>query len=230
MFSNQKTNWCVTVIFLFLITSSCIMSFRRNDPTYPIFPMPAPPPSSSVPKIELYSNAAETESPTTLGAIDSIITSALEEREYTYKYFAPENHNGFVIVTRLERYLEDGSSAEPEDRWNPEVGVPDSFLEGLLCPFHVEAGYYRIMVFVVTDTPYTTNADPVTREEAEEWLHSGANMLPHYISEANSSGFIVDLLIYEYKKPGRGQRPVFLESSNLTGYDHLEKSGVGELL
>ena len=62
---------------------------------------------------------------------------------------------GIALVTHLERIKSDGSPAEP-DRWAAVAGNYSSsadlmnFLRGL---FFAKTGHYRLIVFIMQDTP-----------------------------------------------------------------------------
>jgi hypothetical protein len=161
----------------------------------------------------------------TIGQVVTTIITALERKGYVERSFFTTPADGVVLVTRLERINDDGSSAADSARW-PTVGEAArssagfaQFLRGL---FYVDPGRYRVIVFVLQDTPFRQSSEQITGRQAREWLRTGANVLPRELMERAYAGDCT-VLVYEFASDGTAVRVV---ESRLTGRQHLEKAGV----
>jgi hypothetical protein len=189
--------------------------------TIPQFPWP--PPAASATYV-LPENVFERGR--TTGQVVMTIIAALERRGYVERSFFTTPADGVVLVTRLERINEDGSSAADLQRW-PAVGEAArssvgfaQFLRGL---FYVDPGRYRVIVFILQDAPFRQSPEQqITGQQARAWLRTGANVLPRELAERGYKGDCT-VLVYEFASDGTAVRVV---ESRLTGLQHLEKSGV----
>ena len=181
--------------------------------TIPEFPWPPPAASASyvLPRNLFEPNA-------TVGQVADAIVVALEQQGYVERSFFRNKDQGVVLVTRRERINEDGSPAA--ERWPADWQQRD-LARLLLGLFYIDAGHYRVIAFVLQDTPFAQSADRPTGEEAREWLGSGANVLPAEL--ANRPYGTCTALIYEFASDGRAVR---LVATRITGKEHLEKAGV----
>jgi hypothetical protein len=163
---------------------------------------------------------------TRIGQLVDAIISALESAGYVERSFFRAEGNGITLVTRLERINDDGSPWPGSERWPTRGRQGDTatdllgFLRGL---FYADPGRYRVIVFIIQDTPFFQSAEKVTGEEARSWLRSGANTLPSEASEQPLGLSNCTALIYEFASDGTAVRVV---ESRLTGRQHLEKSGL----
>jgi hypothetical protein len=183
---------------------------------------PWPPPNFSARTTihnDIFTNAKK------LMDVNNILNDALNKNGYYDKsyYQIPD---GFALVTRIEQIDKDGYSLEIPDRWNIKT-VSDlsfnlaSYLKAL---FFSNTGYFRIIVFAVTDVPYTQSGSKISREEAELWLNNGYDKLPKEIGNYRfSEDYLCTALIYEFKKP-ESSDAILLIPSNHTGTEHLIKS------
>jgi hypothetical protein len=189
--------------------------------TIPQFPWPPPAASATYVLPESVFERGRT-----TGQVVTTIIAALERRGYVERSFFTTPADGVVLVTRLERINEDGSSAADLQRW-PVVGEAArssvgfaQFLRGL---FYVDPGRYRVIVFILQDTPFRQDTEkPVTGQQARAWLRTGANVLPRELADRGYRGDCT-VLVYEFASDGTAVRVV---ESRLTGLQHLEKSGV----
>ena len=192
-------------------------------PTETIPQFPWPPPAASATYV-----LPETlfERGRTTGQVVTAIITALERNGYVERSFFTTPADGVVLVTRLERINEDGSSAADLQRW-PAVGEAArssvgfaQFLRGL---FYVDPGRYRVIVFILQDAPFRQDPDkPLTGQQARAWLRTGANVLPRELADRGYKGDCT-VLVYEFASDGTAVRVV---ESRLTGLQHLERSGV----
>src|SRR5215510_5933951 len=179
---------------------------------------PWPPPAASATYV-----LPETvfESGRTTGQVVTAIITALERKGYVERSFFTTPADGVVLVTRLERINADGSSVADAERW-PVVGQAASFAQFLRGLFYVDPGRYRVIVFVLQDTPFRQSSEPLTGQQAREWLRTGANVLPRELAERTYTGDCT-VMVYEFASDGTAVRVV---ESRLTGRQHLEKAGV----
>jgi hypothetical protein len=196
-----------------------------EPPGIPTFPWPPPPASAN----EVLPNSMfEKRAPLkTLGNVNDALLSGLRRTGYFEKsyYSVPD---GFALATRLEQISEDGVSKAPPARWSaaaPRVeyfSISD-YLRALLT---ANPGYYRVVVFVVSDVPFTESGKPASMADAQGWLTGGANVLPASIAKSPfGPNTVCTTLIYEFTRPA-GKDPVLLQPSTLDAHTHLLKSGL----
>ncbi|RMA58902.1 hypothetical protein [Ulvibacter antarcticus] len=187
---------------------------------------PWPPPNASAKKDlpnEVFSNAIYFKD------VDSIISTALENNGYVDRsYFTvPSEENlGFVIVTQMEQINTDATSKPEKSRWNTTLEVEDiSLSDYLKAIFFSEKGYYRVIVFVVTDLPFQQTGEIVERETALSWLQIGTNKLPDSVCYTPyNDAYTVTALIYEYELKENEDAAALQKPSKHTGKTHLLKS------
>jgi hypothetical protein len=157
---------------------------------------------------------------------DALTKSGYVERSY---FLVP---GGIAVVTRLEQIHPDGSPFSGPDRWvsGDENGQSLTISEYLRRLFAADEGYYRIVVFILTDEAFGSQSRSITADEATRWLSEGLNVLPadlvqRPLSEAHSC----TALVYEFQKP-HGQNPRLLVPSSLGAQQHLVASGLYPLL
>ena len=192
-------------------------------------PWPPPQPSSSVAlSTQYFADDGN------LKDAASRLTQALSKAGYVQRlYSAPDCGNcGFALVTRLERINEDGSPVDGLDRFRP-VGEeqPGTFISYLKSLFKAPTGYYRMIIFVVTDDVYVPDSEPIaSAAEAERILQSGT--IPKLAPYSNC-GFVgksIDALIYEFRMEPGQDTPEVIEKGLIPPYVHFEKSGLSDLL
>src|SRR5215471_3457157 len=177
-------------------------------PTETIPQFPWPPPAASATYV-----LPETlfERGRTTGQVVTAIITALERNGYVERSFFTTPADGVVLVTRLERINEDGSSAADLQRW-PAVGEAArssvgfaQFLRGL---FYVDPGRYRVIVFILQDAPFRQSTEqPITGQQARAWLRTGANVLPRELADRGYRGDCT-VLVYEFASDGTAVRVV----------------------
>jgi hypothetical protein len=186
---------------------------------------PWPPPSASAWYVlpqNLFGNAP------TIGAESDAIVVALDQNGYVERSFY-RTPRGLALITRLERIMDDGSPASSTSRWggdDPTTSLDLSqFLAGL---FFAKTGHYRVIVFIIQYTPFEQSPDKqLSGEQAEVILKSGSNMLPPEVAQLSIEGSHCTALIYEFANDRRGRHKLHkIESSRLTGKQHLEKAGL----
>ena len=172
----------------------------------------------------------------TLGDFDRVLSSALDRVGYSTKgyYSYPD---GFALATRIEQIFPDGRSMPLPARFSLLPPVPKvfslSYLEGIVVP---RKGYFRVIVFIVTDLPIVQTQDPATSDQAAGWPSGGATKLPSKISKAATpNGISVTAFIYEFKNSTAddSSKLTLLDSATLQGAEplldakqHLQESGL----
>lgn len=195
------------------------------EPVLPDFPWPPPAPSTYyvLPDDLLRDHS-------TVGRAADAIISALERTGYVERTFFRTKPGGVALVTRLERIEPDGRHVEP-DRWSASEGQINSaaglakFLSGL---FFAEKGHYRLIVFILQDSPFIPSSEKMTEVQARGLISQGANILPAETRSQPFSGSYCTVLIYEFASDGATVSLV--KQSPLTARQHLEKAGVLSLL
>lgn len=161
----------------------------------------------------------------TIGQVTDSILAALERNGYVERGFFRMRPDGIALVTRLERINDDGSSYPEPNRWPAEWGHR-TLSQILWSLFYVNAGRYRVIVFVLNEAPFSTSTKEPTGNEARDWLRTGANTLPSDIAQKSYGSRKCTALIYEFSSDGRAR----LVQGPLTARQHLEKAGVMQAL
>jgi hypothetical protein len=164
---------------------------------------------------------------TTVGQVFGVIISALESEGYVERSFFQTRDNGVALVTRLERIKDDGSSFAENERWPPAVPVRADLLRLLRGLFYVDPGHYRVIVFILQGLPFSQSSESVSRDDALKWLQTGANTLPQDVASRPFENSDCTALIYEFASDGSR---VLVVASQLTGKQHLERSGILTML
>ncbi len=197
----------------------------------PEFPWPPALASAStkIPSVFLVNEDAAA----TLAQVSGRLENALDNAGYIERsYYAVPK--GFALVTRLEQVNPDGTSKPIPDRWavqmtSPKVFSLASYLQAL---FTAQEGHFRIIAFIVTSAPFAQNPNVVVeREDAMEWLSTGAQTLPASIGGLPySERHHCVALIYEFEQPTRNHDASFKMLSALSGIEHLKKAQLWEML
>jgi len=204
-----------------------MMKMARPPEIIPQFPWP-PPRASAMADISRSFLVSPTVQKSSLAEISARLVTALEQCGYVEKsfYAVPE---GFALATQLEQIDADGTSKPAPDRWSVKVNPLRVFslTDYLKALFTANPGRYRVIVFVVTSHPFSQSDASVSQQEAQSWLSSGLNTLPKSIGDlAFTSEYTCTALVYEFEEPSSGNTPVIQVPSELTGRDHLSKSGL----
>jgi hypothetical protein len=182
----------------------------------PEFPFPPPAASSQevLPK-SLFQKCKN------LGDIDQKLNSVLSQQGYEKAYFKVPN--GFALVSRLEQFNKtDASSMQDPNRWADQIPPITSFSEYMSALFYPRVGYFRIVVFVVTDIPFSQSGPTATKEEAKTWLREGKNILPAAAAKLPiNDNFYCTALIYEYEFTESQKSKL---SNRFSAKTHLEKA------
>ena len=199
---------------------------------YPQFPWP-PPKASGMAEIPraFFSNTSD--STLRLADVNRQIMEALEACGYSeHSYFAVPGE-GFALVTRIEQINADGTPKSEPDRWSVVVSAMQHFslAEYLRALFTANTGFFRVIVFVATSTPFTQDTTTVSRETAMSWLTSGMNRLPAEIAEGVfDRRFACHALIYEFEHPRVEEQALLKIPGRMPGKMHLQKAQLWNML
>lgn len=170
--------------------------------------------------------------PPRLGSIAHVLARALAHAGYSQSaYYAVPD--GFALVARLERIHPDGSPylglARFDSAFSP---LPTFSLSGYIhALFDAPVGYYRVIAFVITDTPFAATGTPVSSHAANLWIERGANVLPGSIARTRySAGYVCTALIYEFEKHDPQSDPVEDQPGPLAADTNLIKAKIAEAL
>lgn len=187
-----------------------------------IAPFPWPPPKASARAVI---RASQFKRATNLKMADQVLDKALSKMGYYDKsyYTVP---NGFAVATKLEQINKDASSKTEPDRWSAKPTANDlSFSDYLSALFFTQTGYFRVIVFVVTDKAFTSSGVAPSREQTLSWVSDGAQSLPKEIGEIPfTENFAVTALIYEYELPENSKKAALVVPGKFSGNEHLKKS------
>ena len=195
---------------------------RGQYSDYPAFDWPPPKPSA------LYNLPQTLFRPaTTLGDMNAQLQTALAAAGYSRcAYFSVPG--GFALATQLEQIDEDGTPKAESERWTTDLGPLRRFsLRAYVRALgHGRTGYFRVMVFLITDRAFSASSTRASRGTALEWLEEGANRLHPAISrKPYSANHAVTAYAFEFEKR-EGRDPHLRSPGRLTGQKHLEKAGV----
>lgn len=201
-------------------TPSAPLEERAPASVLPSFPWP--PPSASARLVIPQQMFRERQ---IIGQLASELSHALDGTGYLERsYYAVPG--GIAIVTRLEHIYENGRSFSGEQRWvtdDEQVLSLSAYVERL---FAADAGYYRVIVFVITDQPFGSSDRVVSSTDATAWLGHGFNEIPlSVLQQSVSSDVACTALIYEFLAHG-GREPRILVPSPLGARQHLVASGL----
>jgi len=196
----------------------------------PTFPWPPPIPST------------KTEIPTSvfkkcrnLGDVNDILKIALVKNGYSdNSYFlVPANDkNGFALATQLEQIDKDRVSKKDPNRWNTNIlsnkYVGWEYLAATLLP---NPGFFRVIVFIVTDIPFVPKPIKVDQATAQSWLYMGSSGFPDQLRGVNfNRDYKVYVLVYEYEQKKAESDAVLLKPSKYNAQAHLKKAQVWNTL
>ncbi len=226
MKKNEEGVFFVLIMFCIFMLKSCGTSEGNYEEALPPFPWP-PPKASATLVIDNELMTDENKEETYLGDINRKLVDALNKNGYFERYYfsVPE---GFAIVTRIERYNEDGTIVNQENRWNAEfINNPKefSFKNILKLLFTANPGYYRFIAFIVTSTTITQDTKTMEYEDWQEWMQTGGLWLPNSIAKKiYTEDYRCTALIYEYERYKNEEVKTYKTPGRLNGWQHLSNN------
>ncbi len=186
-----------------------------------------------------YSNVFEMDRDTyfpnaiTWGDVEEKIRHTLIECQYRkVKYYLlsrdGERLNGFVLMSELEEIDTEGNSKEKCAKTTDS----DSYLsldrlKSLIFDlFNRKPGYYRMLVFAVTDLEIVSNTREIGKQEILHIQKGGASTFSNRLSSVVlEDNFEVTALIYEFAL-SKADGSISVTDARLAGKTHLAKAGV----
>ena len=196
----------------------------------PMFSPWPPPPASDV--YEIPSSVLNgSQRPLDLGGLNLRLSSALETNGYaTRRYFSVPG--GFAIVTRLEQTNVDGSPKQPPDRWNvngPTVSWSDFVLADYLHAIVNAPGYFQVLVFVVSGTPFAEGERTINRGQATALLRKGFTDIDQVTTAMpNNENVHCQVMVYEFenRKSDDADAAKVKYPSRLPAQTHIKQNGL----
>ena len=195
----------------------------------PTFPWPPPPASA---EHQIRNTWVSKGDHTKLSDVAEKLEAALDDADYEkWKYSSVPR--GFALVTQIEQIRPDGTPRTGKERFRTDLpSLSDTtFVEFLKALAKAPPGYYRVIVFIVTDTPFSRVDKKPTAEEAQRWLDVGLNQLPKSMGELTyGEDYRTTSLVYEFKKLSKNAPATFVPKSLESGKTHLEKARIWDAL
>ena len=196
------------------------------DEDTPRFPAKPPPPSDSA---QLLNADVGITTGSSLGEVDDAVCAALRRADYADlgHYLYP---GGFALVARLERIHPDGRPFSGIARWlpyaQPMTLATFDVARYLRMLVNADQGYYRLVVFIVSDRPIVFSDAVSTSRFVDDFSNPGATSLPQETRAGTYGGnHRITVLVYEMTQRAVG-RPAISTRLGLTARQHLERSRV----
>jgi hypothetical protein len=138
---------------------------------------------------------------------------------------------GFALVSRLEQIRADATPVDPPGRWAVDAPVVhNGFIDYVRALFNAPPGFYRLIVFAVTDQDFSASPRAPSSSEAENWVSSGSLRLPDSVGgQPYSARHYTTALIYEFER--QADQPAQIRTPSASpGQVHLEKAGLWRAL
>tara|TARA_R110002073_G_scaffold127306_2_gene272562 strand:- start:175 stop:1041 length:867 start_codon:yes stop_codon:yes gene_type:complete len=207
-----------------LVTGSC--DIGKLQPFF--WPPPEPSAQWVIPRSILLQQDQDN-SEVKLGDIMTRLERALNAAKYTKWTYQYIGCSGVAMTTEMERIDERGRPLDAEQRFSPP-GAQDhwslsSYIIGL---FQASPGFYRQIVFAITDNTYDSEQlmPSPTAEEAQSRFNIVATTAPKQADKLYSSDFETHVLIYEFEKLASSSIASKRAPSPVTAVQHIEQSGI----
>lgn len=139
---------------------------------------------------------------------------------------------GFALVSRIEHIRADASPMPDPERWVVDTPrVRAGFIDHIRALFNAPPGFYRVIVFVVTDQDFVAAEQAPTATEAREWLTGGGLRLPAGIAlQPYGARHYTTALIYEFERRSNQAQASVRDPSPAPGRTHLDRAGLWQAL
>lgn len=139
---------------------------------------------------------------------------------------------GFALVSRIEQMHADATPFPPPDRWAVETPrLRNGFIDYIRALFNAPPGFYRLIVFAVTDQDFSAAERPPTSEEARGWVTAGVLRLPSAIARLPyTEQHYTTALIYEFERGADQSEARVRTPGGAPGRTHLERTGLWQSL
>lgn len=136
--------------------------------------------------------------------------------------------NGFALVARMERIRENGDPFPDRARWTRAGRAKVDFKDLLNDLFLEKPGYFRIVVFVVTDeVVFAPSLDRDGRSLPD--VSFGSQVMPDELTNMPLKGKHIFALVYSFQRPA-GQQMQIWNDGNPSTRQHLQAAGLWDRL
>ena len=190
------------------------------------FPVPAPFPSSY-----LFLNDYKP-SLVTMKQVDDYFTNIFNKKGYAGQLHYYYVESGFALTTSLEKINSDGSPVSGNTRWSVSIGGNGSLslYETFKSIFFATESNFRIIGLIISPKAATLQKSPSAFGGIQDLLIYSYTSLPGDIKDFSLTKKTLTILIYNYYQSDIGKVPMLDVSKRLSVKDHLEKSGLQELM
>lgn len=212
-----------TIAFFVIGTCYLIMPASTTSIEFPKFPWP-PPAWSCKTQLDLISLKGKK-----LKDIGFFLIEASKQADYIQAsyYWVP---NGFALVLEFDQFDNEGKPLKKYRRTEKVAPQKElDLLSYLISLIKGDSGNFRIIVFIVTDAPLTSNKIP-SFEEAKTWASTGFDKLPDTIGENYyQNGYNCSVLIYHFYSQNADAKPKLIKET-LSPQEHLKKCQIWDKL
>ena len=197
-------------------------------PPMPQFPWPPPPPTAS---LRLPDRLVAVPKQDSLGAVFDRLRDALQRVDVGWWSVYAIEADGFAVVTKMEAIDIDGRPKSGTERWSgPNDQLPPHFSgigDYLRALFSARPGFYRIIVFAVTDRPSQSAGAAISADSAARLLRGGSDQLPQWLRDVplGPDGRCV-ALIYEFERPTESDSARLVTTAAVGALQHLTMAGL----
>lgn len=206
------------------------VAFHALPPRIPQFPWPPPRPTVT---LRLPDSLVAIPGHDSLGSVFDRLRVALTRVDVGWWSVYAIGSNGFAVVTRMEAIDAEGRPKPGAERWSgpgtqetPHFSGIGDYLTAL---FSARPGFYRVIVFAVTDLPSGPTADGhgLSAAHAEALVAGGTDQLPAEMRRVRlgADGRCI-ALIYEFERPSQSDSARFVYSVAIGALQHLTLAGL----
>jgi hypothetical protein len=191
------------------------------------FPWPNPPQPSVTAPIPLYLLFEKDSDAKKLADVGRRLSGLVAEAGYLQPIYLGAGCNGFAIVLDLEHIEAHGTRKPGTAGFGPSNQKQGfSLSDYILRLFYAPPGYYRQIVFVVSDEGMAGTTAPPTESELRSMAKDGSSALPpDFETVPYTWQHKIMALIYEFEKgPGDGGTRLIAPTGRLGATVHLKKA------
>ena len=214
---------------------------NNNGPDLPKL-MPWPPPEASARLVldrqPFLVGLADPAAPPTLGAIGDLVTHALSADGHRRFGFLGVPGNGFALLTGVEQIDENAVPLKGSARWSQDILVepvsasdPGAWLAAVVDAFFfAPKGHYRVLLFIVTDVPFSENPDiEISTWILEDWAVKSFDSIPDQIRALDfSTSHKMTVLVYEFEKQANEEPATRIGGHSVR--DHLRNTQLARFI
>lgn len=155
------------------------------------------------------------------------LAGSIADAGYLEPVYLSAGCNGFAIVLDLEHIQADGTRKPGAAGFGPSSQQQKFSLAGYIARlFYAPPGYYRQIVFVISDEGMAETMAPPTESQLRSIARDGSSALPPAFATVSFDWrYKVLALIYEFEKgPADGDTQVIEPAGRLGATVHLKKA------